>query len=239
MSSTDLQFDNDSVHVTMLYNPSHLEAVNAVSLGKTRGKQLLSEDGDYSKELTRKWSDKVLNVQIHGDAAFIGQGINQECLQLSEIPHFEVGGTVHLIVNNQVGFTTPSDMGRSSRYCSDLAKSVAVPVIHVNGDYPEMVLKAARIAFEFQRKFRKDVFVDLNCYRQWGHNELDDPTFTNPSLYSIIKNRSTVPDLYANKLVNEGTIEESQCNAIVDNHWTYLNEHLKAADNYQPEVCKK
>lgn len=121
----------------MLYNPSHLEAVNAVALGKTRAKQMLTQDGAYCSE-DRKWSDKVLNVQIHGDAAFIGQGINQECLQLSQMPHFEVGGAVHLIVNNQVGFTTPAEMGRSSRYCSDLAKSVAVPVIHVNGDYPEV-----------------------------------------------------------------------------------------------------
>lgn len=110
-------------------------------------------------------------------------------MALSKAPHFDIGGTIHFTVNNQVGFTTPAERGRSSRYCTDLAKIISAPVIHVNGDHPEMIVKAARVAFEYQRKFRKDVFLDMNCYRQWGHNELDDPTLTNPKLYSIIHNR--------------------------------------------------
>lgn len=136
VASTDLKFNGRSLHVTLLYNPSHLEAVNPVSMGKTRAKQLIHKDGDYSE--TTRWSDKILNLQVHGDAAFTGQGVNQECLALCRTPHFEVGGTVHLIVNNQLGFTTPADRGRSSRYCSDLAKTVSAPVLHVNGDYPEV-----------------------------------------------------------------------------------------------------
>lgn len=234
ISSIDLKLANKTLHVSVLYNPSHLEAVNPVSMGKTRAKQLDSKDGDYSMELGR-WSDKILNLQVHGDAAFIGQGVNQECLGLSEVPHFQVGGSVHLIVNNQVGFTTPSDRGRSSRYCTDLSKMISTPILHVNGDYPELVLKATRIAFEYQRKFRKEVFVDMNCYRQWGHNELDDPMFTNPRLYKIVQSRKTVPDLYSEQLVNEDVMTKEQVDGIVNEHYAWLNENLVAAESYQPE----
>jgi probable 2-oxoglutarate dehydrogenase E1 component DHKTD1 len=163
--------------------------------------------------------------------------VNQECLALSGTPHFEIGGTVHLVVNNQLGFTTPADRGRSSRYCTDVGKMISAPVIHVNGDFPEMVIKAAKLAFEYQRKFRKEVFVDMNCYRQWGHNELDDPTFTNPALYGIIRSRETVPDLYVKKLIDEGVMTEEQKDAILLGHTKWLNEHLKAADNYKPRVA--
>ncbi|XP_067012893.2 probable 2-oxoadipate dehydrogenase complex component E1 homolog [Anabrus simplex] len=234
ISSVDLNINKKILHVTVLYNPSHLEAVNPVSMGKTRARQQSLGDGAYSD--TGRWSDKVVNLQVHGDAAFAAQGINQEMLGMTKVPHFEVGGSVHLIVNNQVGFTTPGDRGRSSRYCSDLAKMIAAPVIHVNGDFPEMVVKAARLAVEYQRKFRKDVFVDLNCYRQWGHNELDDPTFTNPTLYKLIQSRRTVPDKYAELLIKSGIMTEEETRRIVNDHSSWLNEILKNLDSH---VVKK
>ncbi|XP_056646594.1 2-oxoadipate dehydrogenase complex component E1 [Diorhabda sublineata] len=231
ISSTDIIYDNNSVHVTMVYNPSHLEAQNSVSMGKTRAKQMMSKDGDYGN---LRWSQKVLNVQVHGDAAISAQGINQECLGLSHTPHFEIGGGIHLIVNNQVGFTTPAERGRSSRYCTDIAKIISAPVIHVNGDHPEDVLKVTRLAFQYQRKFRKEIFIDLNCYRQRGHNELDDPSLTNPALYSIIRNKQTVPDSYARMLLENNIVTEEELKDVLEKHETWLNEELKAADNYKP-----
>ncbi|KAJ8962790.1 hypothetical protein NQ318_001189 [Aromia moschata] len=233
IASTDLYYGDNVVHVSMVYNPSHLEVANAISMGKTRGKQLCSKDGDYGND--SRWADKILNVQIHGDAAITGQGINQECLEISGVPHFEIGGSIHLVVNNQLGFTTPAKRGRSSRYCTDLAKLVSAPVIHVNGDFPEEVLKVTKLAFDYQRKFRKEIFIDLNCYRQWGHNEMDDPTFTNPRLYGIIRSRGTVPDIYAKKLVEEGVVTEEKCKKIVDDHYGWLDQHLKAVDHFKPE----
>lgn len=158
-------------------------------MGKTRGRQQTLLEGDYSKNFDSGWSDRVLNLQVHGDAALAGQGVNQESLALSRVPHFEVGGSLHLVTNNQIGFTTPAERGRSSRYCTDVAKSILAPVIHVNGDYPEMIARATWLALDYQRRFRKDIFVDINCFRRWGHNELDDPTMTNPDIYSIIDSR--------------------------------------------------
>ncbi|KAK5647733.1 hypothetical protein RI129_002625 [Pyrocoelia pectoralis] len=231
ISSTELMINNKPLHVTVLYNPSHLEVVNPVSMGKTRAKQMSVQDGNYSS--SRRWSDKILNIQVHGDAAFAGQGINQECLQLSNVPHFEIGGSLHLIVNNQVGFTTPSDRGRSTRYCTDLAKMLPVPILHVNGDYPEAVLKATRIAMEYQRKFRKDVFVDMNCFRQWGHNEMDDPTFTNPELYKIIHSRKTVPDRYSEYLIGKGVITKEKVDEIINQHYSWLSDELSTAESYE------
>ncbi|CAH1993411.1 unnamed protein product [Acanthoscelides obtectus] len=233
IASTDLKYGDKTVHLSLLYNPSHLEAVNPVSMGKTRAKQMITGDGDYGQ--SNEWSDKVINLQVHGDAAIAGQGINQECLMLSRVPHFEVGGSVHLVVNNQVGFTTPAARGRSSRYCTDVARIISAPVIHVNGDLPEEVLKVSKVAFEYQRKFRKDIFVDINCYRLWGHNELDDPTFTNPALYNVIRSKKTVPQMYADKLINEGIVSEDICKNTVESHRAWLNDELKAAETYKPE----
>ncbi|XP_017781727.1 PREDICTED: probable 2-oxoglutarate dehydrogenase E1 component DHKTD1 homolog, mitochondrial [Nicrophorus vespilloides] len=233
ISSTDLNVDNKQLHISLLYNPSHLEAVNAVSMGKTRSKHLCTKAGHYSGN--GEMGEKFVNIQVHGDAALAGQGINQECLAISGAPHFEIGGSIHLVVNNQLGFTTPAARGRSSRYSSDLAKIISAPVIHVNGDYPEMVAKATRVAFEYQRKFRKDIFIDMNCYRQWGHNELDDPTFTNPSLYQIINKRRTVPDKYMDKLIEESVITKDEVDKQVTDYNAWLNSHLKAVDNYEPE----
>lgn len=235
-ASVDIHVNDKSVRFSLLNNPSHLEAANPVSMGKTRSKQLRLKEGDYSKDGSSRMGDKVLNVQIHGDAAFTGQGVNQETLMLSQAPHFNVGGSLHVVVNNQVGFTLPALRGRSCRYVTDLAKAISVPVIHVNGDHPELVVKATNIAFEYQRKFRKDVFIDYNCFRRWGHNEVDDPTFTNPLLYKTIHNRKSIPDVYAEKLVAEGVINEEEVKDILSNYTNYLQKQYEAVPAYKPEV---
>ncbi|KAL1500758.1 hypothetical protein ABEB36_006204 [Hypothenemus hampei] len=234
ISSTDLYYDGKStLHVTTLRNPSHLEAVNPVSMGKSRAKHLFNHEAGYGDGA--RWGERILNVQVHGDAAFTGQGVNQECFEFSGIPHFEIGGTIHLIVNNQLGFTTPGKLGRSSRYCSDLAKIIAAPVVHVNGDHPEKVVRAAQIALNYQRKFRKDVVVDLNCFRRWGHNEMDDPTFTNPNIYVLIKARRSVPDRYASQLIEEGVLSENEILEIQNEYFTWLNEELEASKIWIPK----
>ncbi|XP_047531885.1 probable 2-oxoglutarate dehydrogenase E1 component DHKTD1 homolog, mitochondrial [Vanessa atalanta] len=234
--SSDITVEGNTVRVSLINNPSHLEAANPVSMGKTRSKQFMLREGDYSPDGSSKFGDKALNVQIHGDAAFTGQGVNQETLMLSQVPHFEVGGSLHVVVNNQVGFTLPANRGRSSRYVTDLAKSIAVPVIHVNGDHPELVAKATNIAFEYQRRFRKDVFIDYNCYRRWGHNELDEPTFTNPLLYKLIHNRKSIPDTYTEKLISNAVLTESDVNNMNMEYTQYLQEQYEAASSYTPEV---
>jgi probable 2-oxoglutarate dehydrogenase E1 component DHKTD1 len=173
----------------MLHNPSHLEAVNPVSMGKTRSQQQTAGDGAFNPNRDEPFGTSVINVQLHGDAAFAGQGINQECLMMAGLPHFDVGGTIHMVVNNQIGYTTPAERGRCTDYSTDLAKCIDAPVFHVNGDDPEALTLVTRLAFDYRKQFRKDVFIDFNCWRRWGHNELDDPTFTNPSQYGIINNR--------------------------------------------------
>ncbi|XP_053605594.1 probable 2-oxoglutarate dehydrogenase E1 component DHKTD1 homolog, mitochondrial [Plodia interpunctella] len=235
-ASTDISANGKTVRFSLLNNPSHLEAANPVSMGKTRSKQLQYKEGHYSRDGSSKMGDKFLNVQIHGDAAFTGQGVNQETLMLSRAPHFDVGGSLHVVVNNQVGFTLPALRGRSCRYVTDLAKAISVPVIHVNGDYPELVAKATNIAFEYQRRFRKDVFIDYNCYRRWGHNELDDPTFTNPLMYQVIHNRKSIPDLYADKLISEGILTHNQVDGITQEYSKYLQSQYEAVPTYKPEV---
>ncbi|KAG1667324.1 putative 2-oxoglutarate dehydrogenase E1 component DHKTD1, mitochondrial [Nymphon striatum] len=249
MASTDINVNGKSLHVNVLRNPSHLEvglrkifielfdkyAVNGVVLGKTRGRQQSLRDGDYALEMNGSIGDKVLCIQVHGDASFAGQGIVMEGLAMSAVPHFNVGGSIHLIVNNQLGFTAPSDRSRSSMYCSDVMKMICAPVIHVNGDYPDAVLKASKIAFDYREKFRKDVLVDLVSYRQWGHNELDNPTFTNPQMYQAISSRSSVPNSYANNLIEEGIVTRDALDKVVSNETTYCNEQLKLAETYKPK----
>ncbi|XP_050562877.1 probable 2-oxoglutarate dehydrogenase E1 component DHKTD1 homolog, mitochondrial [Spodoptera frugiperda] len=235
-TSVDIPVNDKTVRFSLLNNPSHLEAANPVSMGKARSKQLQLKEGDYSEDGSSRQGDKVLNLQVHGDAAFAGQGINQEMLMMSQAPHFNVGGSMHVIVNNQLGFTLPAARGRSSRYVTDLAKSIAVPVIHVNADHPELVVKATNIAFEYQRKFRKDVFIDYNCFRKYGHNEVDDPTFTNPLLYKLIHSRKTIPDLYTEKLLSEGVLSEEEVKNEVATHTSYLQKQFEAVPTYKPEV---
>uniref|UniRef100_A0A3P8XSF6 2-oxoadipate dehydrogenase complex component E1 n=1 Tax=Esox lucius TaxID=8010 RepID=A0A3P8XSF6_ESOLU len=234
-SSVALDFGTaHPLQVTMLPNPSHLEAINPVTQGKTRSRQQIRQEGDYSADESAQPGDKVVCLQVHGDASFSGQGIVPETFTISLLPHFRVGGSIHLIVNNQVGYTTPSSRGRSSLYCSDIGKMVGCAVIHVNGDDVEAVLHATQLAVEYQRLFRKDVILDLLCYRQWGHNELDEPGFTNPSMYRIIRSRKSIPDAYADLLISEGLMTEEECVAIKTAHYDMLNDKLANMTLYSP-----
>ncbi|XP_067617256.1 probable 2-oxoadipate dehydrogenase complex component E1 homolog isoform X2 [Eurosta solidaginis] len=235
-TSEDLEVEGKKIHISLIRNPSHLEAANPVSMGKTRSKQQNAKDGAFSDDPTKPFASEALNVIVHGDAAFAGQGVNQECLNMAYVPHFEVGGSVHLIVNNQVGFTTPGERGRSTAYTSDLAKTIQAPVFHVNGDNPEMVVLITRLAMEYQQEFRKDVFIDMNCFRRWGHNEMDDPTFTNPSIYQIIHNRKSVPDLYVDHLTREGVLSSEDAKAIRQTYWNYLDSELAESKAYAPQA---
>ncbi|XP_040582261.1 probable 2-oxoadipate dehydrogenase complex component E1 homolog [Lepeophtheirus salmonis] len=222
-----------STEVTLLPNPSHLEAVNPVACGKTRAKHLLKQLGHYSSNRERM-GEKSICVLIHGDAAISGQGINQETLQLSNTPHFDNGGTIHLVVNNQIGFTTPPERSRTSSYCTCIAKQINAPVIHVNGDFPEEVVRATKLAVEYQRTFRKDVFIDILCYRKWGHNELDDPTFTNPDLYGKINKKISVPNMYLNKLIEENILTEESISSAKQKFNDLFVSEFNNSDSYEP-----
>ncbi len=192
-----------TIGITLAANPSHLEAVDPVVEGMARAKQ--DRLGDTAH-------DRVLSVLIHGDAAFAGQGVVAETLNLSELPGYDVGGTVHIVVNNQVGFTTPAGFARSTVYATDIAKAVQAPIFHVNGDDPEASVRVIRLAYEFRNAFKKDVVVDMVCYRRYGHNEGDEPAFTQPRMYEVIGNRRSVRKLYTELLVNRGdlTLEEAE-----------------------------
>jgi 2-oxoglutarate dehydrogenase E1 component len=192
-----------TIGVTLAANPSHLEAVDPVVEGMARAKQ--DRRGDTAHE-------RVLPVLVHGDAAFAGQGVVSETLNLSELPGYDVGGTVHVVVNNQVGFTTPPGFARSTVYATDIAKAVQAPVFHVNGDDPEAAVRVIRLAFAFRNAFKKDVVVDMVCYRRYGHNEGDEPAFTQPRMYALIAQRRSVRKLYTELLVNRGdfTLEEAE-----------------------------
>ncbi|RVE71631.1 hypothetical protein OJAV_G00053760 [Oryzias javanicus] len=234
-SSVELDFGAERpLHVTMLPNPSHLEAINPVAQGKTRARQQLRKEGDYSPEDNAQPGDQVICLQVHGDGSFTGQGIVPETLTLSNLPHYRVGGSIHLIVNNQVGYTTPSERGRSSLYCSDVGKMVNCAVIHVNGDHAEEVLRATRLAVDYQRRYRKDVILDLICYRQWGHNELDEPFFTNPAMYKIIRSRKSIPDSYSEQLISEGQMSEAERDQIKSAYYSMLNDKLSNMTLYSP-----
>jgi 2-oxoglutarate dehydrogenase E1 component len=208
--SADVKTPGHTVHVVLAFNPSHLEIVNPVVAGSVRARQTHRSDVDL---------EQVMPVLIHGDAAFAGQGVNMELFNMSQARGFAVGGTVHIVVNNQVGFTTsnPKD-ARSTLYCTDVAKMVSAPVFHVNGDDPEAVLFVARLAFDYRRKFKRDVVIDLVCYRRHGHNEADEPAATQPLMYQIIRARPTLRELYAKKLIAQGTIADNDAQALVDGY---------------------
>ena len=196
------------MHVVLAFNPSHLEIVNPVVAGSVRARQTHRRDAEL---------EQVLPVLIHGDAALAGQGVNMELFNMSQARGFGVGGTIHVVVNNQVGFTisNPHD-ARSTLYCTDVAKMVGAPVFHVNGDDPEAVLFVARLAFDYRRKFKRDVVIDLVCYRRHGHNEADEPAATQPLMYQVIRARPTLRELYAKKLVADGVIADGDAQALVD-----------------------
>jgi 2-oxoglutarate dehydrogenase E1 component len=214
--SCDVRTPAGNVHVALAFNPSHLEVVNAVVEGSVRARQ--ERRGDER-------GDKVMPVLIHGDAAFAGQGVIQETLQMSQVRAFYTGGTIHVIINNQVGFTThdPRD-ARSTLYCSDVAKMIEAPILHVNGDDPEAVAFVARFAVDYRMKFRKDVVIDLVCYRRLGHNEADEPAATQPVMYANIRKRPTTRQLYAEKLVQEGVIAAADAEAMVEQYRRGLDE---------------
>ncbi len=206
--SADIATPGGPVHLALAFNPSHLEIVDPVVVGSVRSRQL--RRGDTARR-------QVLPVLLHGDAAFAGQGVVMELLQMSQARGFAVGGTVHIVINNQVGFTTSDAQdARSTLYCTDVAKMVGAPVLHVNGDDPEAVVFCAQLAFEFRQRFGKDVVIDLVCYRRHGHNEADEPAATQPQMYQVIRAHKTTRELYAARLVEEGRLDEAGVKAIVD-----------------------
>ena len=226
-ASSDRVFDGDSVHVSLTDNPSHLEAVNPVVLGQTRAKQFFHND---------KERKKVIPILIHGDASFAGQGIVAECFAMSGLPGHNTGGTIHFIINNQIGFTTSPRFARSSPHPSDVAKMVDSPIIHANGDDPESVVYAARIATEFRLKFNRDVVVDLVCYRRFGHNEGDEPSFTQPLMYKKIKSHLSTVKIYGEKLINEKIISSEDFNNNIKKFKDLLDDQYKNAKNYKPKI---
>ncbi len=226
-ASSDREFDGNSVHVSLTDNPSHLEAVNPVVLGQARAKQFFHKDKDRNK---------VIPILIHGDAAFAGQGIVAECFAMSGLPGHNTGGTIHIIVNNQIGFTTSPRFARSSPHPSDVAKMVDAPIIHANGDDPEAVVYATRIATEFRLKFNRDVVIDLVCYRRFGHNEGDEPSFTQPLMYKKIRSHPSTTSIYGKKLINENIILEEDLNSKIKKFKDLLDQQFKTAKDYKPKI---
>ena len=226
-ASSNREFDGNQVHVSLTDNPSHLEAVNPVVLGQTRAKQYFHKD---------KERNKVIPILIHGDAAFAGQGVVAECFAMSGLPGHNTGGTIHIIVNNQIGFTTSPRFARSSPYPSDIAKMVEAPIIHVNGDDPEAVVYAARIATDFRLKFNRDVVIDLICYRRFGHNEGDEPSFTQPLMYKKIRSHPSPIKVYGEKLINEGSITDDYFRGSIKEFKELLDDQYKNAKNYKPKI---
>ncbi|SEP14357.1 2-oxoglutarate dehydrogenase E1 component [Salinihabitans flavidus] len=224
-ASSDREFDGNTVHLSLTANPSHLEAVNPVVLGKVRAKQDQLGDKDRTQ---------VLPILLHGDAAFAGQGVVAECFALSGLRGHKTGGTMHLVVNNQIGFTTAPHFSRSSPYPTDNALVVEAPIFHVNGDDPEAVVHAAKVATEFRQKFRKDVVIDIICYRRFGHNEGDEPMFTNPMMYKKIKSHKTTLSLYTERLVKDGLIPEGEIEDMKASFQAHLNEEFEAGKDYKP-----
>jgi len=226
-ASSNRDFDGNLVHISLTENPSHLEAVDSVVLGQTRAKQFFHQD---------KKRQKVVPILIHGDAAFAGQGVVAECFAMSGLKGHNTGGTIHIIVNNQIGFTTSPRFARSSPYPSDIAKMVEAPILHVNGDDPEAVVHCARIAVEFRQKFNRDIVVDMICYRRFGHNEGDEPSFTQPIMYQKIKKHPSTLSVYAEKLIKEGTISEEEFIIMKTNFKNLLNEQFRTAKEYKPKL---
>ncbi|HET6379285.1 MAG TPA: 2-oxoglutarate dehydrogenase E1 component [Methylocella sp.] len=225
-ASSDRDFDGNRVHLSLTANPSHLEIVDPVVLGKVRAKQ------DQLHDIVDR--TKVLPLLIHGDAAFAGQGVIAECFGLSGLKGYRTGGSIHFIINNQIGFTTAPRHSRSSPYPSDLAKMIEAPIIHVNGDDPEAVVYAARVATEFRQKFHKPVVIDMFCYRRFGHNEGDEPAFTQPVMYKKIRSHKTTVQLYTEKLVAEGVVTDGEVVRLQANWRHHLETAFEASHSYKP-----
>ncbi len=226
-TSSDRDFDGNVVHLSLTANPSHLEAVNPVVVGKVRAKQM--QRGDLEKG--RK---QVMGLLLHGDAAFAGQGLVPETLLLSELKGYRTGGTIHFIVNNQIGFTTNPSYSRPGPYCTDVAKVVQAPIFHVNGDDPEAVVHVARVATEFRHEFQKDVVIDMWCYRRHGHNESDEPAFTQPLMYREIAAHPTTRSIYAKRLADERIVAQGEIDAIAASFEKTLEQDFEAAQAFRP-----
>lgn len=230
-ASSDRTFDNNSVHLSLTANPSHLEIVNPVVLGKVRAKQ--DQQGGW-KETTQTARDSVLPLLLHGDAAFAGQGVVAECFGLSALRGHRTGGSIHVIINNQIGFTTNPRFSRSSPYPSDVAKVIEAPIFHVNGDDPEAVTYAAKIAVEFRQKFGRPVVIDIICYRRFGHNEGDEPAFTQPIMYRKIRKHSTTLQTYADKLIKEGLLTPEEVEKAKADWRAHLDREFDLGQTYKP-----
>ncbi|KEQ55267.1 2-oxoglutarate dehydrogenase E1 component [Sphingobium chlorophenolicum] len=225
-TSTDREFDGVKVHMSLVPNPSHLETVDPVVLGKVRAQQTFRDD------LTKH--EQVLPVLIHGDAAFAGQGIVWECLGFSGVSGYNTGGCIHFIVNNQIGFTTSPQFSRGSPYPSDVAKGVQAPILHINGDDPEAVTFACKLAMEYRQTFHRDIVIDMWCYRRFGHNEGDEPSFTQPQMYAKIRQHPPVSDVYSARLKAEGVVDDDFVNQVTGDFVNHLEEEFEAAKSYKP-----
>ena len=224
-TSSDREFDGVQVHLSLVPNPSHLEAVNPVVLGKSRASMTIK--GDHE-------GDSVLPMLIHGDAAFAGQGIVWECLGFSGLPGYGTGGCLHFVINNQVGFTTSPQFARSSPYPSDVAKGIQAPILHVNGDDPEAVTFCCKLAIEFRQAFNRDIVIDMWCYRRFGHNEGDEPSFTQPLMYAAIAKHPPVSKIYGDKLIAEGVIDQAWIDAKTAEFTALLEREFEAGASYLP-----
>lgn len=222
-TSSDREFEGKRIHLSLTANPSHLEFVNPVVIGKVRAKQMMRGESQ---------SVSVMPMLLHGDAAFAGQGITAETLMISELQGYRVGGTMHIVINNQIGFTTMPKYSRSGPYCTDVAKMLAAPIFHVNGDDPEAVCHIARIATEFRQKFQKDVVIDMYCYRRFGHNEGDEPAFTQPIMYQKIATQHTTREQYAERLIAEGTLTQQEADKKLADFNAELDEAFEATKEF-------
>ncbi|MBF0664095.1 MAG: 2-oxoglutarate dehydrogenase E1 component [Brevundimonas sp.] len=235
-ASSDREFDGNTVHLSLTANPSHLEIVNPVVLGKARAKQAFDIREANAGQPSERWAldrSKVVPLLIHGDAAFAGQGVVAECFALMGLKGYRTGGTIHIVVNNQIGFTTSPRNSRSSPYPSDVALMVQAPIFHVNGDDPEAVVFAAKVATEFRQKFHKDVVVDMFCYRRFGHNEGDDPTFTQPLMYSKIRALQSTREIYAARLIAEGVTDQAAVDAEITRFEAFLDAEFEAGKTFE------
>lgn len=219
----------DSIHISLCFNPSHLEFVNTVAQGRTRCKQ------DHRGDVDRK---EVMTILIHGDAAFAGEGVVQETLNLSELPGYRTGGTLHIVVNNQVGFTTEPNDGRSTTYATDIAKMLQIPIFHVNGEDPEAVAQVVSLAMDFRKEFHRDVVIDLYAFRRWGHNEGDEPRFTQPRMYNEIDARKTVREQYLGQLLKLGKITSAEAEQIQKERTEKLESEFEATkhESFVPDT---
>ncbi len=230
-TSIDRDFNGQIVHLTMNANPSHLEWVNPVVTGRVRAKQQQRSGGTA---ISDEACNQVLPLLIHGDAAFAGQGVVAETLMLSDLKGYRTGGTLHFVINNQVGFTTSPQYARSGVYCTDVAKMIQAPIFHVNGDDVEAVVYVTELAAEFRQKFHKDAVIDMVCYRRHGHNEGDEPAFTQPIMYRKIKEQPTTREIYAKKLVSEGSLSQADVDKVNSDFVAKLEQDFQAASSYKP-----